>query len=91
MQRYKGPWADIQIWTEDPDQARDPGSFPFVEVYGPQMRFHLGKQNGKRVTTVGPYSIVQAITAAQGTIYKTLAKAWFSDGHGAGQVGRAAR
>jgi hypothetical protein len=66
--RYKGPWANIQTWTEDPKNQRDPGSFPFVEVYGPQVRVHLSKPNGRKGSIVGPYSIIQ------GTTYKTLAK-----------------
>jgi len=70
--RYKGPWANVQIWTEDPKNPRDPGTFPFVEVYGPQVRVHLSKQNGRKGTIVGPYSIIQPVTTAQGTSYKTL-------------------
>jgi hypothetical protein len=64
--RYKGPWANIQTWTEDPKNQRDPGSFPFVEVYGPQVQVHLSKPNGRKGTIVGPYSIIQGMT------YKTL-------------------
>jgi hypothetical protein len=64
--RYKRPWANIQIWTEDPKNQRDPGSFPFVEVYGPHVQVHLSKQNGRKGSIVGPYSIIQ------GTTYKTL-------------------
>jgi hypothetical protein len=66
--RYKGPWANIQIWTEDPKNPRDPGSFPFVELYGPQVQVHLSKPNGRKGSIVGPYSIIQ------GTTYKTLRK-----------------
>jgi hypothetical protein len=66
--RYKGPWANIQIWTEDPNNPRDPGSFPFVEVYGPQVQVHLSKPNGRKGSIVGPYSIIQ------GTTYETLRK-----------------
>ena len=72
--RYKGPWANVQIWTEDPDHPRDPGSFPFVEVYGPDVRVHLDKPNGRKGAIVGPYSVVQEVTTPQGTVYKTLAK-----------------
>jgi hypothetical protein len=64
--RYKGPWANIQTWTEDPKNPRDPGSFPFVELYGPQVRVHLSKPNGRKGSIVGPYSIIQ------GTTYQTL-------------------
>jgi hypothetical protein len=64
--RYKGPWANIQIWTEDPKNQRDPATFPFVELYGPQMQVHLSKPNGRKGSIVGPYSIIQ------GTTYKTL-------------------
>lgn len=64
--RYKGPWANIQSWTEDPQNQRDPGTFPFVEVYRPQVRVHLSKPNGRRGSIVGPYSIIQGMT------YKTL-------------------
>jgi hypothetical protein len=64
--RYKGPWANVQIWTEDPKKPRDPASFPFVELYGPQVQVHLSKPNGRKGSIVGPYSIIQ------GTTYKTL-------------------
>jgi hypothetical protein len=70
--RYKGPWANVQTWTEDPKNPRDPGTFPFVEVYGPQVRVHLSKQNGRKGTIVGPSSIVQQVRTAQGTVSKTL-------------------
>jgi hypothetical protein len=70
--RYKGPWANIQTWTEDPKNPKDPATFPFVEVYGPQVQVHLSKQNGRKGTIVGPYSIIQPVTTAQGTVYKTL-------------------
>jgi hypothetical protein len=72
--RYKGPWANVQVWTEDPGHPRDPGSFPFVEVYGPQVRVHLDKPNGRKGTIIGPYSVVQEVTTAQGTVYNTLAR-----------------
>jgi hypothetical protein len=64
--RYKGPWASIQTWTEDPKNPRDPGTFPFVELYGPQVRVHLSKPNGRKGSIVGPYSIIQGMT------YQTL-------------------
>jgi hypothetical protein len=37
--RYKGPWANIQIWTEDPKNQRDPGSFPLSSSTGPTCGF----------------------------------------------------
>lgn len=72
--RYKGPWANVQTWTEDPNNPKDPGTFPFVEVYGPHVQVHLSKPNGRKGTIVGPYSIIQPVTTAQGTAYKTLNK-----------------
>jgi hypothetical protein len=64
--RYKGPWANIQLWTVDPNNPRDPATFPFVEVYGPQVQVHLSKPNGRKGSVVGPYSIIE------GTTYNTL-------------------
>jgi len=72
--RYKGPWANVQTWTEDPNNPKDPGTFPFVELYGPHVQVHLSKPNGRKGTIVGPYSIIQPVTTTQGTIYKTLNK-----------------
>jgi hypothetical protein len=72
--RYKGPWANVQTWTEDPNNPKDPGTFPFVEVYGPHVQVHLSKPNGRKGTIVGPYSIIQPVTTAQGTVYRTLNK-----------------
>jgi hypothetical protein len=49
-------WANVQIWTEDPKNPRDPATFPFVELYEPQVQVHLSKPNGRKASIVGPYS-----------------------------------
>jgi hypothetical protein len=36
------------------------------------VRVQLSKQNGRKGTIVGPYSIVQQVRTAQGTVSKTL-------------------
>jgi len=54
--------------------TRGTWSFPFVEVYGPDVRVRLATPDGRKGAIVGPYSVVQEATTPKGTVYKTLAK-----------------
>jgi hypothetical protein len=70
--RYKGPWANIQAYVEDPTDPKDPGSFPYLEVYGSGVEVHLSRPDGSKGVIIGPYSVIQEIRSPHGTEYKVL-------------------